>query len=474
MARVALYGGAFDPPHSAHVFAVTWLLGAADVDEVWLLPTAQHTFAKAMSPFEVRCGLLEAALAPFDPARVRVCRVEAERPGVSRTFDTLSALAERYPAHDFRLVIGADNLAERHRWHRFDELVTRWPVIAFGRPGFEGALAAVEGAPWCTAGPTLPDVSSTAIRAALAGVGDPAALRWLPAAVEGAARGLYGGDGQAPLGPVAVLGHGRAGAAFAAAFRAAGIAVRTWNRSPQRGADADGPWPTWLADCRIWVLGISDPAIAEVAATLADHPAAAGRTVLHLAGRLGAEVLAPLAAVGAHTGSLHAMQSLRGAESAGHLRGAWCGCEGDGVARAAARALATRIGALPVDVPAGAKGAWHGAAVLSANFITPLAAGGQALLQTMGLDPETARQVLAPLQRGTVEHTARVPAVEALTGPLARGDLAAVADHVAALAARAPTFLPAYQALARTTAAWLDWPPAQHAALEAALTPPGE
>ncbi len=173
MARIALYGGAFNPPHLAHVFTVTYLLGRADVDGVWLLPTADHVFGKALAPFADRVRWLERVVDGLSwRDRVRVSGVEAEREGPSRTFDTLTHLSERHPEHSFVWVMGADNLTESHRWYRFQDLVARWPVIVLGRPGHEAALAERVGEPWCRPGPALPSISSTQVRAALAGEGD--------------------------------------------------------------------------------------------------------------------------------------------------------------------------------------------------------------------------------------------------------------------------------------------------------------
>lgn len=478
MARVAIFGGAFDPPHLAHLFTVTWLLGLPEVDQVWVLPTADHVFGKKMTPFAQRVAWLQEALLPFDAARVSVCTLEAELPGPSRTFDTLEALEAAHLEHRFSLVLGADNLAERDRWHRFDELVQRWPILAVGRSGAEGALEASVAAGWCTAGPTLPDVSSTAVRSA-ARLGDEPGLRWVPGALRASVRAQFSQSVPAEGQPrVLVLGHGQAGAALGAALRAAGLAVTTWDRRHDRGADASGSAEPLLATHGAWVLAVDDAALPEVAASLAAqwtalHPAAllggALPVALHLAGRLGAEVLAPLAAAGVHTGSLHPLQSLRGAESAGALRGCYCAVEGDAEAVRVATGLVRAFGGRPVAVPEGGKATWHAAAVLAGNFATVLGAGGVELLQTLGVAEAEARALLTPLLRGTVEHFGRTPAAEALTGPLARGDVGAVAAHIEALTRQAPQWRPVYAALARAAARLRGWTPEQHAALEAAL-----
>jgi nicotinate-nucleotide adenylyltransferase len=464
VARIAIFGGAFDPPHLAHLFTVTWLLGLPEVDAVWVLPTADHVFGKKMTPFEQRVAWLNSALKPFDSARVAVCTLEAERSGPSRTFDTLEALVAAHPEHHFSLVMGADNLAERDRWHRFDELVQRWPILAVGRSGSEGALEASVSAGWCTAGPTMPDVSSTAVRSA-ARLGDEPGLRWVPGSLRASVQRQFAEAGVAEgLPRVLVLGHGQAGAALGAALRAAGVVVTTWDRRDDRGADASGSPAELLASHGAWILAVGDPALPEVAESLskqwlaaATGPGAARPVALHLAGRLGAEVLAPLALVGVHTGSLHPLQSLRGAESAGALRGCYCAVEGDAEATVVATSLVRAFGGRPVQVPEGGKAIWHASAVLAGNFATVLGAGGVDLLGTLGIAEPEARALLTPLLRGTVEQFGRVPAAESLTGPLARGDLDAVAAHIKAIAAVAPEWQAVYAAMARAAARMRGW-----------------
>ncbi len=467
MANVAIYGGAFDPPHIAHLFAVTGLLARADVDEVWLLPAADHVFGKEMASFDDRVAMLRAAIEPLASAAIEICEIEAEREGVSRSYDTLELLSATHPEHSFLLALGADNLTERHRWHRFDELVERWPVVAFGRPGHQAALAEVRDEPWCRPAACLPDISSTAIRAALRGGGDPIALDALPDTIRTAAAALYG---PVPTPPVQILGAGRAGRALASALRGGGLTVRVWNRSPSDHADAHGPLPD-LSAARTWLLCVHDGVLAEVATRLAAEAAGSeGHVALHCAGRLGADVLAPLAAAGVETGSLHPLQSLRGDPSMDRLAGSFCAVEGSAVARQEAERLVGVMGAHAVTLPDGAKGAYHAAAVFAANFCTVLGAGGVALLHALGVPATTARDMLVPLLRGTIEHFAATEGPAALTGPFSRGDLEAVADHVAALRQHAPEWLDAYAALARASAEWLGWPAERRARLEQLLS----
>ncbi|MCB9745463.1 MAG: nicotinate-nicotinamide nucleotide adenylyltransferase [Alphaproteobacteria bacterium] len=150
---IAVYGGSFNPPHVGHAMVSAWLLWTRQVDAVWLLPAYKHAFDKALAPFERRCAMLEATL-PSLPSGISVCRVEAELPTPSYTWNTLVALRARHPEARFRLVIGADNLDVVDKWHRWPDIAAEFDPIVVGRAGFPP----VEGAP------TFPAVSSTEIR----------------------------------------------------------------------------------------------------------------------------------------------------------------------------------------------------------------------------------------------------------------------------------------------------------------------
>jgi len=149
--RVAIYGGSFNPPHVAHQLALTYVLATGHVDEVWMVPTFKHPFDKELAPFSDRATMCELAASPFKA--VRVVRIEEELGGESFTLRTVRALMERHPDHRFSLVIGADLLTERERWHGWPELKDLVPFIVVGRQGSPG-----------TGEIALPAVSSTTVR----------------------------------------------------------------------------------------------------------------------------------------------------------------------------------------------------------------------------------------------------------------------------------------------------------------------
>lgn len=154
--RIVVYGGSFNPPHVGHACVASWLRWTDVCDEVWMVPAFGHAFKADLAPFEARLALCEAFAAAVGPW-VKVSAIESERPPPSYTIDTLDELARRFPAHRFRLVVGADILAETHKWRAWDRIMASYSPVIVGRQGYPSPEGAV----------SFPEVSSTAIREAL-------------------------------------------------------------------------------------------------------------------------------------------------------------------------------------------------------------------------------------------------------------------------------------------------------------------
>ena len=119
--RVGLFGGAFDPPHDAHVALARAAVAQLALDRLHIAPTggAWHK-PYPLSPAADRLAMCHLA---FDglPAVVVDDR-ELRRPGHSYTIDTLTELRAQYPQAELFLQIGADQAAAFHTWRRADEI----------------------------------------------------------------------------------------------------------------------------------------------------------------------------------------------------------------------------------------------------------------------------------------------------------------------------------------------------------------
>jgi nicotinate-nucleotide adenylyltransferase len=164
--RVALFGGSFNPPHVAHQLVALYVLETAPVDALWFVPAYEHAFGKPLVAFDDRLAMCQLAAAALGP-RVQVTDVERAIGGTSRTLLTVRRLSELHPEHVFSLVIGGDVVGDVPSWYGGDELARSVSFIVVGRPG--GAAGGPNG-PGIGAKPAvvMPDVSSSAVRAALA------------------------------------------------------------------------------------------------------------------------------------------------------------------------------------------------------------------------------------------------------------------------------------------------------------------
>ncbi|MFW5966923.1 MAG: nicotinate (nicotinamide) nucleotide adenylyltransferase [Persicimonas sp.] len=168
---IGLYGGSFNPPHVCHTLTTVWAMQTHSLDEVWWVPTYQHAFSKDLVSFEHRRRLCQLALRHIDGAVIS--DIEREMGGESRTVDTVRALSERYPSHDYSLIVGSDILEEADRWKDWEGLMEMVDLIVIGRAGHHP-----DDEPDSTEF-RLPDISSTETRRALR-EGDYEALRyWL-------------------------------------------------------------------------------------------------------------------------------------------------------------------------------------------------------------------------------------------------------------------------------------------------------
>jgi len=157
--QVALFGGSFNPPHIGHTLAITYAL-SQHVDRVLVVPTFKHALGKGLIPFEHRMEMAKLAFSWLNGndlfLKVSVLDIE-QKIGHSRTLDTINALYKRFSSDiQLRLLVGADVLDERDKWHNFNEIVKLAPPIYIGRNGYDhsdtrGSL-------------NLPEVSSTYIR----------------------------------------------------------------------------------------------------------------------------------------------------------------------------------------------------------------------------------------------------------------------------------------------------------------------
>ncbi len=136
--RVGLFGGAFDPPHLAHVALARCAIQQLNLDVLHVLPTGQAWHRAApTSPAPQRVEMARLAFAGI--AGLLVDPREARRSGPTYTADTLDGLRSEYPQAEFFLCIGADQARNFEHWQRWAEIAVRATICVAQRDQFTPA-----------------------------------------------------------------------------------------------------------------------------------------------------------------------------------------------------------------------------------------------------------------------------------------------------------------------------------------------
>ena len=204
----------------------------------------------------------------------------------------------------------------------------------------------------------------------------------------------------------------------------------------------------------VWMLTPPDDQIVVCCTALAASGLlTAGNIMFHCSGALPSRDLAPAAACGAIVASVHPLKSFADpAVAAQTFRGTYCAAEGDARALAMLRPAFERIGGSVSDVDPGFKTIYHAASVIVCNYLTALLETGLRCYEKSGFERDTALRMMEPLVRETLDNVFSLGTVQALTGPIARGDHAVVARQVDALEAWEPGVAAIYRQLGAVAA----------------------
>jgi predicted short-subunit dehydrogenase-like oxidoreductase (DUF2520 family) len=267
-----------------------------------------------------------------------------------------------------------------------------------------------------------------------------------------------------PRSRVTIAGPGRLGQALGRLLREAGypvhcVAARRLSAARRAVEFIGGGTPCRLddpalAEADITLVCVADGAIAPLAVRWSRWIHAwRGKVVLHTSGALPAAVLEPLRRYGAAVGSLHPFQTIPSA-AAGYRNlphGFWA-IEGQGRARAAARAIVQSLGGLSFPVEAAQKTLYHAGAVMACGAVVALLDQSHQLLRCAGVPAKNIRPMLGHFVSETLRNFVSLGGRGALTGPATRGDWDTVREHVRAIKRHAPGVLPVYGELLRAMA----------------------
>lgn len=160
--KIGLYFGSFNPVHIGHLIIANHTVNETELNQVWFVVSPQNPFKQSASLLNEyhRLHLIKAAIDGEN--NLRASSVEFGLPKPSYTVDTLAYLKEKYPEHEFSVLMGSDGFQNLNKWKNYEVIVNDYPIYVYKRPGFpveqtHGAQVQVLEAP-------LLEISSTHIR----------------------------------------------------------------------------------------------------------------------------------------------------------------------------------------------------------------------------------------------------------------------------------------------------------------------
>jgi predicted short-subunit dehydrogenase-like oxidoreductase (DUF2520 family) len=262
---------------------------------------------------------------------------------------------------------------------------------------------------------------------------------------------------------IAILGLGKVGTAVGFLLREAGyriVAIASRSQaSLNQGLVYTGGTPylnfsaaALPASCII--ITTPDDYIADICKEITKEGCIRpGKKVIHMSGAGGLDLLESARDAGAHLACIHPLQSFADVESAiRNIPGSTFGITSGDEIKAWSVQMVRDLGGVPFFIADKDKPLYHAAACIASNYLTTLIYMVEEIYQSLGLNREDTIRAIWPLVMGTISNIKTNGAVQALTGPVARGDAGTVRKHIEALRNKLPALLPAYSALGTLTA----------------------
>jgi nicotinate-nucleotide adenylyltransferase len=135
--KIGLFFGSFNPIHHGHLMVASFIANHTELQQVWLVVSPQNPLKAQSSLLNEYDRLHLAQLAIENDTQLKVSDIEFKLPKPSYTIDTLTYLQEKYPQHQFYVIMGSDSFQNLPKWKNFEALVKNYQFIVYRRPGFD-------------------------------------------------------------------------------------------------------------------------------------------------------------------------------------------------------------------------------------------------------------------------------------------------------------------------------------------------
>ncbi|CAA0210253.1 putative nicotinate-nucleotide adenylyltransferase [Tenacibaculum maritimum] len=138
--NIGLYFGTFNPIHIGHLIIANYIVENSDLDEIWMVVTPHNPFKKKSTLLDNyhRLEMVFKATEGYD--KIKPSDIEFNLPQPNYTVHTLAHISEKYPDHQFNLIMGEDNLKGLHKWKNYETILEDYEVYVYPRIS-EGKIA---------------------------------------------------------------------------------------------------------------------------------------------------------------------------------------------------------------------------------------------------------------------------------------------------------------------------------------------
>jgi len=135
--KIGLYFGSFNPVHTGHLIIASHIVNNTDTQQIWFVVSPQNPLKKSTTLLNEYHRLHLVRLAVEDNTQFKANDTEFKLPKPSYTIDTITYLKEKYPQHDFSIIMGSDSFQNIDKWKNYQKLIGSNRIIIYLRPGFE-------------------------------------------------------------------------------------------------------------------------------------------------------------------------------------------------------------------------------------------------------------------------------------------------------------------------------------------------
>jgi nicotinate-nucleotide adenylyltransferase len=135
--RIGLYFGSFNPIHSGHLIIANHILNETGLEKIWFIVSPQNPFKTSATLLNEYDRLHLLKLATGEDPRIKISNIEFALPKPSYTSTTLSHLQDRYPEHEFSIIMGSDSFQNLHKWKNFEFIAKNYSIYIYQRAGFQ-------------------------------------------------------------------------------------------------------------------------------------------------------------------------------------------------------------------------------------------------------------------------------------------------------------------------------------------------